>query len=96
MGDWNDRLDDIADRNVFLPFLTSSDRYAFLTWPLAQAGESSYIPFAGLIDHILITSGARDEYGPGTTEVVPIEQLYPNYLRFVSDHRPVVSRFLVR
>lgn len=96
VGDWNDKLDDVPEDNVFLPFLLSPERYQFLTQPLADARDSSYIPFPGLIDHIMVTTDALDEYGPGSTRVVYAEQDYIGYLPNVSDHRPVLSTFIVR
>ncbi len=96
VGDWNDKLDDVPDENVFLPFLLAPERYRFLTTPLSQAGDSSYIPFSGLIDHIMITSDALDEYGPGRTRVVYAEQDYVGYVPNISDHRPVLSTFIIR
>lgn len=96
VGDWNDRLTRNVDDNVFRPFLESPDRYRFLTRPLAEEGVSSYIPIPGLIDHVMVTTDALFEYGPGTTRVVEAENLFPTYGRDVSDHRPVVSTFVVR
>ncbi len=96
VGDWNDHLDDVPEDNVFLPFLLSPERYYFLTQPLADARDSSYIPFPGLIDHIMVTTDALYEYGPGRTRVVYVEQDYVGYVPNVSDHRPVLSTFVVR
>jgi len=96
LGDMNDHLDDVPDENVFLPFLLAPEQYQFLTWPLVEAGESSYIRIPGFIDHILVTRAALDDYGPGTTRVAYVEQTYPGYLPIVSDHRPVLATFVLR
>lgn len=96
LGDYNDKVDDVPEDNVFLPFLDAPDRYLFLTEALAEAGASSYILRPGLIDHILVTRAALDDYGPGQTRVVDAEALYPGYVRFVSDHRPVLATFVLR
>lgn len=96
LGDWNDHLDDVPEENVFLPFLFAPERYRFLTFSLLEARASSYIPFFGLIDHIMITTDALDEYGPGTTRVVEADDYYPGYLVNISDHRPVLSTFVLR
>jgi len=45
LGDLNDQLTDAPDANVFEPLLAQPDQYRFLTMPLAQAGQQSYIPF---------------------------------------------------
>jgi endonuclease/exonuclease/phosphatase family metal-dependent hydrolase len=93
IGDWNDELTDAPADNVFQVFLDDPDTYSFLTLPAAQAGEFSYIPFESMIDHVLVTRDALDEYGDGTTSVLPAEVTYPGYEAAVSDHRPVLSRF---
>jgi endonuclease/exonuclease/phosphatase family metal-dependent hydrolase len=90
LGDFNDELTDAAADNVFNPFLTAPDRYSFLTLPLAEAGEHSYIPFVSLIDHVLVTSDMLGEVGSGQTEVLPLEQTVSDYAS-ITDHRPVRS-----
>jgi endonuclease/exonuclease/phosphatase family metal-dependent hydrolase len=92
-GDWNDELTDPPQYNVFQGFLDDPGTYAFLTWPAAQAGEASYLPFQSMIDHVLVTTDALDEVGAGTTEVLHLEASVPDYEATVSDHRPVLSRF---
>lgn len=92
-GDWNDELTDEPLWNVFDRFLDAPDDYTFLTLPLEQAGEHTYLPFDSFIDHILITHDVLAEYGDGTTEVPLVESTYPSYETHVSDHRPVVARF---
>jgi len=94
-GDFNDELTDDAPRNVFGPFLGAPDRYRFLTLESERTGDFSYIPFRAMIDHVLVTADALDEYGAGTTEALDLERTVPGYLHTVSDHRPVVSRFLI-
>ncbi len=94
VGDLNDRLEDPPDRNAFTPLLDAADRYRFLTAPLVEERQYSYIPFPGLIDHIMVTSDALEEYGvEGTTQVIPLDLTVPGYLDHVSDHRPVQSVF---
>jgi endonuclease/exonuclease/phosphatase family metal-dependent hydrolase len=94
-GDWNDELTDAPAYNVFQVFLDDPRTYTFLTWPAAQEGEFSYIPFQSMIDHILVTTDALGEYGDGTTSAVHLEATYPDYEATVSDHRPILSRFAV-
>jgi endonuclease/exonuclease/phosphatase family metal-dependent hydrolase len=95
VGDWNDRLLDEEDGNVFGAFLEAPERFTFLTMPLAEAGAFSYLPFRSLIDHILATEGALGRLRPRRTEAVPLEQQIPGYLARVSDHRPVAARFSI-
>jgi endonuclease/exonuclease/phosphatase family metal-dependent hydrolase len=93
-GDWNDKLTDPPQYNVFLPFLDAPASYTFLTLPLAQAGdESTFIPFSSFIDHILITADAAAEYGAGETTVLHLDDTVPFYELQVSDHRPVLAKF---
>ena len=66
-----------------------------LALPAAEAGEHSFLPFNSMIDHILVTNDALDEYGDGTTEVLRLDESVPDYQSLVSDHRPVLSRFQI-
>jgi endonuclease/exonuclease/phosphatase family metal-dependent hydrolase len=93
LGDLNDKLTDPPEWNVFLPFLDHPDQYAFLTLPLAEAGEHSYIPFESLIDHVLVTADMLDEVGAGGAEVLPLEETVANY-DGITDHRPVSTRLV--
>lgn len=96
VGDFNDRLEDGPGENVFAPFLEHPELYNFLTRPLLDRGEVSYLPFPGLIDHVLVTTDALVEYGDGTTEALRLEETLPRYETNVSDHRPILSRFRIR
>ena len=94
VGDFNDKLTDPPEWNVFTPFLEAPDRFRFLTMPLAEAGDYTYIPFESFIDHILVTSDALGEYGEGETAVLALEQREADYRAVISDHRPVIARFV--
>lgn len=92
VGDYNDEASDPAGENVFGPML--GDRYSILTQALDE-DAFSFIPFRALIDHIVITSGTSEEYGMGTISIadgVRVEVL--NYQDNVSDHLPVIARFI--
>jgi endonuclease/exonuclease/phosphatase family metal-dependent hydrolase len=95
VGDWNDELDDPPDENVFQEFLDDSLDYRFLTLPLA--GNSNYASYigGGLIDHLMVTRSALDEYGGGTTATLRLDDVIPNYEAVISDHRPVLAMFQV-
>jgi endonuclease/exonuclease/phosphatase family metal-dependent hydrolase len=88
-GDFNDELTDPPEWNVFGPFLDDPAFYTFLTLPEEESGDFTYIPFRSMIDHVLVTSSVLDEYGAGTTEVLPLEATIADYRDTVSDHRPV-------
>lgn len=92
-GDFNDKITDPPEHNVFQVFLDQPAQYRFLTQPVADAGDYSYIPFTSLIDHVLVTTSVLAPYGAGTTQAVPLEETVPDYENKVSDHRPILTRF---
>jgi endonuclease/exonuclease/phosphatase family metal-dependent hydrolase len=95
VGDWNDELDDPQGDNVFWPLLTDSTDYRFLTLPMAgDPYWASYPSFNSLIDHIMITSDANNEYANGATITLRLDDEYSNYRYRISDHRPVMSMFM--
>lgn len=93
LGDWNDQLNDPPETNVFTSFLNDPNLFLFLT--LNIKNQYSYISstYKSLIDHILITQDAEQEYGQGTSKVLYLDQEYLSYVSNVSDHRPVMARF---
>ncbi len=94
VGDYNDELTDPPEQNVYGPILDAPERYRFLTLPVEEAGGHSYLPFDVMLDHILVTADVLDEYGSGSTEVLPLERRIMYYEARVSDHRPVIARFV--
>ncbi len=94
LGDWNDELEDPQSVNVFWPLLEDSTDYTFLTLPLAgNPYWASYPSWPSMIDHIMITSDAMNEYGDGTTITLRLDDEYSNYAYRISDHRPVMAQF---
>jgi endonuclease/exonuclease/phosphatase family metal-dependent hydrolase len=94
LGDYNDELDDPEGDNVFWPLLEDSTNYTFLTMPLAgDPYWASFPTWNSLIDHIMVTSDALDEYGDGNTITLRLDDEYSNYAYRISDHRPVMSQF---
>jgi endonuclease/exonuclease/phosphatase family metal-dependent hydrolase len=93
VGDFNDKITDPPEWNVFTSFLDAPDTFQFLTMPAAQAGDYTYIPFESFIDHILVTTDALAEYGSGETVVLPLDRQEADYRTVISDHRPVIARF---
>jgi len=95
-GDWNDRIDDPSGENVFTVFLDDSLNYRFLTRPLAgDPRHASYPSYSSLIDHILISRDAFDEYTGGKTTTLRLDDEMLNYFQEVSDHRPVMAKYPV-
>lgn len=93
LGDMNDQITDPRTDNVFNVFLDDTAGYSFLTSEITD--RNSYIPssYASLIDHILISKDARQEYGAGYTDVLYLDAQFHPYPDEVSDHRPVVAVF---
>ncbi|MBN2423397.1 MAG: endonuclease/exonuclease/phosphatase family protein [Calditrichaceae bacterium] len=94
LGDWNDQLELNDQRDVFTPFLSRQDMYRFLTLPLTNGYSYIFTPYQNVIDHILITADAEDEYGvAGETRILELEKQYSSYTNTISDHRPVAAIF---
>lgn len=94
LGDFNDEVIDPAGKNIFQPFIEDSLHYQILTRSLKQI--PTYIgDIRSHLDHILITDDVRKEYAQGITEVLQIDQEYPLYIEYISDHRPVLARFFI-
>lgn len=93
LGDWNDKITDPTSSNVFTAFLDHPEDYSFLTSDIN--GQYSYISntYKSLIDHIMITKDAQEEFGQGTTQVLYLDNQFSRYQSEVSDHRPVLSIF---
>lgn len=95
VGDYNDELTDPEEQNIFWDFLQDSTDYSFLTLPLAgNPYWASYPYYNSLIDHLMATEDALDEYGDnGETITLRLDDEYSNYSYVISDHRPVMSQF---
>lgn len=92
VGDFNDRIDDPPEEDVFGGFRTED--YHILTTPLAEQGSFSYIRFESLIDHSVVTREAETILPTVSIEALPLEQEIADYESRVSDHRPVISQHL--
>jgi exonuclease III len=94
-GDWNDELDD-AGENVFTAILNAPENYRFLTAALVgKRQQASYPRYGTLIDHILISQDAFNEYDGGSTETLRLDEEVEGYDIVISDHRPVMAVFPV-
>ncbi len=95
-GDWNDEVDDPSQLNAFTVLIDDSLNYRFLTAPLAgKIDAASYPRYGSLIDHILISQDAFDEYQGGQIKTLRLDDEVSDYLNEVSDHRPVMAAFPV-
>lgn len=95
-GDWNDQINDPPEENAFTVFIEDSLNYLFLTRSLTKDPNFvSYPRYSSLIDHILISRDALEEYTGGETTTLRLDEEVYNYLQEVSDHRPVMAKFPV-
>lgn len=96
VGDWNERLDEAPAFNSLQAFIDDSLSYTFLTWPFRSSSyHASHIASGRVIDHLLITAGARPDYSGGRTETIRLDDEMTGYEAVVSDHRPVAAWFPV-
>lgn len=86
-GDFNDNLTDAEPYNVFGPLLAPSDG-GFLTLPLEQANQYTYIPFTSFIDHVHVRGSI---FAESTASVLTPDESDPDYVDGVSDHRPILA-----
>jgi len=95
VGDFNDRLSDTPEDNVFTVFLDDTQNYEFLSQKLDDDGDYSFVPWHTLLDHILITADLQDDYVGGQIQAAPLDLQVTeyDYEQEVSDHRPVVAVF---
>lgn len=89
VGDFNDRLTQPPQYNVFGPLLDATDG-GFLTLGPEQAGDYTFIPFTSFIDHVHVRGDAL--FGTSSAQVVELDETIDNYVSSISDHRPVVAR----
>jgi len=100
VGDFNDSLTDVPERNVFQNFMDSPDHYRFVDMAIAEGPGAgwSYPLWPSHLDHILITeplfeAASRDA---ATVMVVPLHTYLRNGLNdyddLISDHLPVVLK----
>jgi len=94
VGDFNDKIDDPVEENIFQVFLDDSTNYQCLTFPTKDI--PTYIGnFKSSVDHIIISGDTRDEYYGGDIQVLKIDEVFKNYVEYISDHRPVLARFFI-
>ncbi len=94
LGDWNDVIDTVGAANVFTPLLAKPEAYTALTLELATRQEYSYLPYQKLIDHIVVTHEAVEQFPLQAIDPVKLDETLPGYATMISDHRPVEARLL--
>lgn len=90
LGDLNDEVTDAPTENVFAPLLDDNAGVTFLTEDAEAQGAATYIPWSRMLDHVIITDGLEPFHID--TDVLALDE-NPDYERYISDHRPVLSLF---
>lgn len=98
VGDYNDRLvSSIAagQPSSYQPFVSDNTHYNLLTYPLDEAGQTSFPGDNGMVDQIAVTSRLTPAYLSNSTQIEPANTYISPYNKVVaSDHLPVYARFL--
>ncbi len=100
VGDFNDTLTDVPERNVFQNFLDETGRYRFVDMAIAEGPGSgwSYPSWPSHLDHIMVTAPLFEVVTGGEAEVMvaPLHTFLPygltDYKLLISDHLPVVLK----
>ncbi|MEJ7597648.1 MAG: hypothetical protein WKG01_07045 [Kofleriaceae bacterium] len=91
LGDYNERVVDAADREIFAPLLSAPDRYTLRTESVAQLGAISYLGFGGsFIDHITTTAALDARWSMAQIALPRVDAAISSYSSLVSDHLPIV------
>jgi exonuclease III len=102
LGDMNDQIQEPPISNVFSSFISKPSEYLFTDMSIAlnlNAQNYSYPKYSSHLDHILITNELFSPFYAANsyTKTILIENSigggWTNYYKFLSDHRPVGSRF---
>lgn len=98
IGDFNDDVDESITSGRDTPyrsFVDAVSQWSFATAALTAAGENSILGFSNMIDHILGSNEAMAGYTDGSAEVYRVDALIPDYETSVSDHLPVLAKFVI-
>lgn len=66
--------------------------------PLSAEDEGNQVftylksPYKSMIDHVYVSPNLAKRYGPDDFFVVAADKTYPNYIKEISDHLPIVTR----
>jgi predicted extracellular nuclease len=100
VGDFNDSLTDIPERNVFQNFIGAPDDYRFVDMGIAEGPGTgwSFPGWPSHLDHILVGGSLFEAISGNDAEVmvIPLHSYFPNgltgYDPLISDHLPVVLK----
>ena len=97
VGDWNDDISDSYNQNSFNIFLEDNDNYRYVTYDNAHSNSNIYDSFPSypsFIDHIMISADLFEKEGSGDVQTIRLGDYISGYDEIISDHRPVVWRFI--
>ena len=97
VGDWNDDISDSYNQNSFNIFLEDNDNYRYVTYDNAHSNTNIYDSFPSypsFIDHIMISADLFEKEGSGDVQTIRLGDYISGYDEIISDHRPVVWRFI--
>ena len=98
VGDWNDDISDDYSVNSFNIFLEDMDNYKYVTYENAHSSSNFYDSFPSypsFIDHIMISEDLFNEHdSSGDVQTIRLGDYITGYDPIISDHRPVVWRFI--
>ena len=98
IGDFNDSLDDPQNDNSLWPLVDSDDIY-FVDTNIANGSSQnwSFPSWPSHLDHILINQNLFDEYENSSVSTIRIDNYtgYNYYQNNISDHRPVLWKFII-
>ena len=97
VGDWNDDISDSYNQNSFNIFLEDNDNYRYVTYDNAHSNTNIYDSFPSypsFIDHIMISADLFEKEGSGDVQTIRLGDYISGYDEIISDHRPVVWRFV--
>ena len=96
-GDWNDDVDESITEgrdSPFRNFVDDSTDWIFPTAELSEKGERSHVRYDEMIDHILGSDEAMEDYEENSALAYRVDEYIPDYAETTSNHYPVLVRFL--
>ena len=97
-GDWNDDVDESITEGRDTPyrmFVDDMPEWVFPTAELSAEGARSHLRFSDMIDHILASDELMVHYEAESALAYRVDEYIADYLETVSDHIPVLVRFLL-
>jgi endonuclease/exonuclease/phosphatase family metal-dependent hydrolase len=96
VGDYNDEIQENPAKNVFKNFIDDATNYKFTDMEIAKGSSDnwSFSSWPSQIDHILITNELFSILK--STSTLKLDNCLNTYKNVISDHRPVMVRFIIK